>query len=273
MAFLIDKFGLFPAYFTTVAIVFIRYALLAGVFFFVFYYWKKQAFAKYKIQQRSPRRQRVIEEVKDSLVTAFVFALVGLGIYFLRLSGLARIYLDPLAYGWGYLIFSFVFLTFLHDTYFYWVHRLMHHPALFRLLHLEHHKSNNPTPWTSLAFHPLESFLEVGIVPLAVMVMPFHPIVLFVFFFWAMFWNVIGHLGYEIFPKWFVRHPVFKWLNTATHHNMHHSKSGCNYGLYYNFWDHWMGTNDANYLATFDEVKNRAILPQTPGSLGRNSLV
>ncbi|MCB9279412.1 MAG: sterol desaturase family protein [Lewinellaceae bacterium] len=257
MAFLIERLGLFPAYFTAAAFVFLRYLLLAGFFFFIFYNWKKQVFAKVKIQNRSPRRERVMEEVRDSFLTAFVFASVGLGIYYLRQAGLTRIYLEPGAYGWWYLPVSFFLLTFLHDTYFYWMHRLMHNPRLFRLLHREHHRSDNPTPWTSLAFHPLESLVEIGIVPLAVVVLPFHPLVLLAFFFWAMFWNVIGHLGYEIFPGWFVRHPVFRWLNTATHHNMHHSRSGCNYGLYYNFWDTWMGTNHADYLSTFDEIKSR----------------
>jgi sterol desaturase/sphingolipid hydroxylase (fatty acid hydroxylase superfamily) len=65
--------------------------------------------------------------------------------------------------GWLYYFALFPVLFFIHDTYFYWIHRLMHHPVLFRWFHLVHHRSTNPSPWAAYAFHPLEAFLEVGI--------------------------------------------------------------------------------------------------------------
>ncbi|MGL4598343.1 MAG: sterol desaturase family protein, partial [Bacteroidia bacterium] len=62
------------------------------------------------------------------------------------------------------------------------------------------------------------------------------------------------HLGYELFPRKFVRHGLFKWSNTSTHHNMHHRLVKCNYGLYFNFWDRILGTNHADYEKHFEEV-------------------
>ncbi|MCB0634987.1 MAG: sterol desaturase family protein, partial [Lewinella sp.] len=156
--------------------------------------------------------------------------------------------------GIWYLPFSFAMLVVLHDAYFYWMHRLLHHPRLFRWMHLAHHRSNNPTPWASLAFDPLEAVLEIAIVPVLVLVIPLHPTVLLAFATWALAWNVIGHLGYELFPGGWVDHPVLRWLNTSTHHNLHHRYSKGNYGLYFNWWDRWMDTNHPDYERTFREL-------------------
>lgn len=255
MPFLIEKFGLFNGWILGALFVFLRYTIFAGLAFLIFYVIWKSKWIKFKIQSKFPNPTHILHEVKHSAYTAFVFALMGVGIYFLREAGYTKVYGDIYEFGWGYLIFSFFFLTFLHDTYFYWIHRLMHLPKIFPILHKVHHISNNPTPFASLSFHPLEAIVEIGIVPIAVLFVPFHPVVLFLFALWSLFFNIIGHLGYELFPHNFVRHPVGGWLNTSTHHNMHHSRSNCNYGLYYNFWDTVMRTNAPDYKEKFDQVK------------------
>jgi len=55
------------------------------------------------------------------------------------------------------------------------------HPRLFPIVHAVHHRSHNPTPWAALAFHPLEAFAEIAVVPVVILWMPFHPLVLFAF--------------------------------------------------------------------------------------------
>ena len=47
-----------------------------------------------------------------------------------------------------------------HDTWFYWTHRLMHHRRLFKLFHRVHHESTNPTPWAAYCFAPLEAMAQ-----------------------------------------------------------------------------------------------------------------
>ncbi|PHN06734.1 sterol desaturase family protein [Flavilitoribacter nigricans] len=252
-----EKFGLLPSWALGSLLVFARYALFAGISFLVFYLIWKKNWLPFRIQERFPPWRKIRHELIHSLATAGVFAALGIGIYFLYRAGYTRLYTEIETYGWAYLLFSFFLLTVIHDTYFYWMHRLMHHPRLFGLLHKVHHISNNPTPWASLSFHPLEAMVEIGIVPLAVLVMPLHPLALFAFSIWSLFFNLLGHLGYELFPRGFVRHPVGKWFNTSTHHNMHHSRSNCNFGLYYNFWDRLLGTNATDYEQTFDAIKSR----------------
>ncbi|WP_197418447.1 sterol desaturase family protein, partial [Sphingomonas sp. CCH9-F2] len=37
---------------------------------------------------------------------------------------------------------------------------------------------------------------------------------------------------------------VGRWLITASHHQRHHERYGCNYGLYFRFWDRLCGTDE-----------------------------
>lgn len=68
---------------------------------------------------------------------------------------------------------------------------------------------------------------------------------------WQIAFNVFGHCGYEIFPKWFLRSPVALVLNSVTHHALHHEKIRANFGLYFNIWDRLLGTNHADYEERF----------------------
>lgn len=261
MEFLFDHFGPLYGYLIAVFSIFLRYVLFAGSAFLMFYWVRKKNWQAFKIQRKFPKRKNIFTEVQHSLFTAFIFALMGVGIYFCRKAGWTRVYTDLQQYSYAYFILSFILLMLIHDTYFYWVHRLMHQKRFFTLIHRVHHQSHNPTPWASLSFHPLEAILEIAIVPIAAFIIPLHPITLLLFATWSLIWNIIGHLGFEIFPAGFVHHPIFKWFNTSTHHNMHHSKANCNYGLYFNIWDSIMNTNHKAYRTTFDQItqKKKAI--------------
>jgi sterol desaturase/sphingolipid hydroxylase (fatty acid hydroxylase superfamily) len=165
-------------------------------------------------------------------------------------------------HGWPWFWLSIACTILLHDAYFYWTHRLMHHPKLFRYFHRVHHLSHNPTPWASYAFSPLEAVVQAGIFPLAAIVMPLHPIAFALFMGWQIMFNVAGHTGYEIYPRWLMDSWLRYILNTPTNHAMHHETLRGNYGIYFNIWDRLMGTNQANYEERFREVTSRRSVPE-----------
>jgi sterol desaturase/sphingolipid hydroxylase (fatty acid hydroxylase superfamily) len=45
--------------------------------------------------------------------------------------------------------------------------------------------------------------------------------------------------------------PLFDWITTPTHHDIHHAEAGWNYGLYFTWWDRLMGTEHPGYHARF----------------------
>ena len=125
------------------------------------------------------------------------------------------------------------------------------------MFHLIHHKSTNPSPWAAYAFHPLEAVVESLIFVIFLFTIPVHTAHLNFFFVFSLFYNVYGHLGFELYPKGFNKNWFGKWVNTSTAHNQHHQYFKSNYGLYFTFWDRLMGTFRPDYDAAFTEIKSR----------------
>lgn len=186
-----------------------------------------------------------------------VFTVVAWVVIRSPLSEYTLRYKDIDAHGWGYWCVSVVLMIFLHDTYFYWTHRAMHHPKLFRFFHAVHHQSRNPSPWAAFAFHPLEAIVETGIIFPISFLIPYHTSALAVFLLFMTGYNVYGHLGYELYPKSFASSKIGKWVNTSVSHNQHHEKFNGNYGLYFLFWDRWMKTLRKDYTKAY--LKNKTL--------------
>lgn len=223
-------------------IIYVRYLVFAFAFFAVFYIWKRRTWFYRKIQQRWPQSADYRREIWYSTLASLIFgatAWLCLGTELRRYTGF---YTDIKEYGLGWLLLSIPLTLLIHDTYFYWMHRLMHHRKIYRWAHLLHHRSVNPSPWAAFAFHPLESIGEAAIIPILLFTLPLHPISFFSFVMIMMLFNVYGHLGFELFSKKTYEHPLGKWLNTSVYHNLHHEKFTGNYGLYFTFWDRVCGT-------------------------------
>jgi lathosterol oxidase len=252
----------------------IRYGFAAGLAWLLGYVIFKRRWFVRKVIQRLPESSEVWREIRYSALTLVVFGAVGAATAYAAFAGWTQMYWKIDQYGPVWFWLSIVCAIFLHDAYFYWTHRLMHHPKLFRPFHRVHHLSHNPSPWAAYSFAPLEAFVEAGIFPLAVMVMPMHPLAFFLFMSWQITYNVIGHAGYEIYPRWLMDSWLGKILNTPTNHAMHHEYLRGNYGLYFNIWDRLMGTNHHDYERRFREVTSRNRKPKEaiaeaalPGSL------
>lgn len=233
----------------------IRYLFYAGLAFLIFYRIFRRRWHWRKIQQSFPGRRDYQREVVFSVVTILVFALFGYAIFSDWLRPHTRIYLDPGRFGWPYLFISVGLMVILHDAYFYWTHRLMHARLLYRTFHAVHHRSTNPSPWAAFSFHPLEAIVEAAVIFPIVFLIPSHPLALLQFMAWMTLFNVLGHVGYEFFPKWVTRYPISRWLNTSTSHNLHHRDFRTHFTLYFRFWDVLCRTDHREYEAILEEVQ------------------
>ena len=254
------NFLIMPAvrsWFFIFSIIVLRYFLVAGLAFFIWYVVRKKKISFKKIQLRFPHSTDYKREILYSCITMFVFALVP---YLILNTGIRKytlFYTGIDTYGRIWFWSAFVVMLVLHDAYFYFTHRLIHHPKLFKTVHLLHHKSTNPSPWAAFAFHPLEALVEIGIVVLFVFCLPLSFYHLFFFFLVMMLYNVYGHLGWELYPKGFNKTKIGRWVNTSVNHNQHHQFFKGNYGLYFLWWDRWFKTIRADYDEHFRKVKDR----------------
>jgi len=244
-------------YFTAFYRIGTRYYIIAGIVFFVFYIWKKKKWQYKKIQRRDAKTTDFLREIIYSTTTILIFSIF---IYILLRPSVAPYttrYLKISDHGWLYYFAVYPLLFIIHDTYFYWFHRLMHHPRLFKYVHLVHHQSTNPSPWAAYAFHPIEAVIEQGIIFVFYFAFPIHITHLVFFFLFSIIYNIYGHLGYELYSSKFSKSKIGRWINTSVNHNQHHQYFKGNYGLYLLFWDRIMGTIREDYDAQFEEVTNR----------------
>jgi sterol desaturase/sphingolipid hydroxylase (fatty acid hydroxylase superfamily) len=236
-----------------------NYTLFAGIAWLLGYVIFKRSWFHRKIIARFPRWSDVGREIGYSVLSLFIFAAVGVLTIFLIHKGWTRLYMHSRHHGWAWIWLSAGLVILLHDAYFYWTHRLMHHPRLFPYFHRVHHLSHNPTPWSAYAFHPLEAVVQASIFPLSLILVPMHPLAFGIFMVWQLVFNVLGHTGYEYSPKGFMDSWLKYLFNTPTNHIMHHEKMKGNYGLYFGFWDRIMRTNHSDYENRFREVTSRRV--------------
>lgn len=234
-----------------------RYFLLAGLAWLIWYKIFGKKIAARKIQLKFPENSDLRREIFYSIGTILIFAAVGTLILLTPLRNHTLQYKGMSHYGWTYYVLVFPIMLVFHDAYFYWMHRLMHRPGWFKLFHLAHHRSTNPSPWAAFAFHPLEAVIEAGVFVVLVFLMPLHVSHIVAFMSFMMLYNVYGHLGWELYPKHFSRHWLGKWVNTSLSHNQHHQHIKGNYSLYFLWWDRWFATLRDDYDARFDAVKSR----------------
>jgi Delta7-sterol 5-desaturase len=200
-----------------------------------------------KIQARWASNADVRREILTSLRTGVIFSLNGAAIVYGVMSGIFTVYTDFDKAGVGYLAASVIAIIVAHDAYFYWTHRLMHLPRLYPYFHRTHHRSVTPTPFAAYAFDIPEALLMSAFTPLWLLFVPMHGLGLFLFMAFMIVRNVMGHAGVELMPRALADSSWFGWINTTTHHDLHHASFHHNYGLYFTWWDRLMGTEHPAY--------------------------
>lgn len=187
---------------------------------------------------------QIRSEIGWSLLSCAIYGLpAGIVAWGWHTQGWTQIYTDASARPLWWMPVSLALYLLLHDTWFYWTHRAMHVPRLFRLAHAVHHASRPPTAWAAMSFHPIEALSGAFIIPALVFVIPVHVGILGAVLTIMTVMGVTNHMGWEIFPHRLVHSRIGGWLITASHHQRHHDLYACNYGLYFRFWDWLCGTD------------------------------
>ncbi|MGD1899914.1 MAG: sterol desaturase family protein [Phormidesmis sp.] len=252
------------------------YLLISGslyAFFFLRRSAKSQPIATKKLRE-NPSLKKIWDATRhDVILSLWSSAIFGIAASIMTTAyelGYTRLYLDPAQYSPGYIAFSFVLVLLTQDTYFYFTHRLAHHPKCYRWLHKGHHHSNNPTPLTAFSFDPGEAFLQAFYLMVAVCLIPMHLSVLCA----VVFVMTLGALIHHFSLRMFDNSPLGRWLGSwmigPMHHWFHHRRYNAHYALYFTFWDKLLGTHCHDYESILEppitDKPNKPLLsiPQQP---------
>ena len=182
-------------------------------------------------------KDQVKLEIQSSLRAFPMLDLLTVPWFVAEVRGYSRMYDRYDEYGILYLILSVPLFLVFTDTLIYWVHRLEHHPSIYKYVHKPHHRWIVPTPFASHAFHPLDGYAQSLPYHIFPCVFPMHKLLFLGMFGFVNLWSIMIHdsdmicnTGFECV------------INGPAHHTLHHLYFTCNYGQYFTTCDRLAGS-------------------------------
>ena len=245
------SFGVVPYFMGTTTVV---YVLLLTTYFVTGHLFFSNDVAREDRIQRGRTlpaakvRRDILQSVRSLLSIAFMFAL-GHIFY-------ARFHIGFTAWPtsiWS-VVLSFLGSMAVYDTWFYWMHRLLHTKRLYRSIHRWHHLSLPSVAWSNNSDTLLDNLFLQSYWLVAHLILPISPLVLLAHKLYDHVSGIIGHSGVE-------HGGGICWppspLNSVTHHDQHHRFFNCNYSPHFTIWDRLMGTLHQSHDAELRENLRR----------------
>jgi lathosterol oxidase len=183
-------------------------------------------------------QNQISKEIRSSLIAIPFIDIFTLPFFLGEVRGKSLLYSNIDEYGWSWLLVSTILYLLWNDIGIYWIHRLEHHPSVYRFVHKPHHKWIIPTPFAALAFHPVDGYLQSLPYHIFVFICPMQKHLYLVLFATVQLWTVFIHDGDMIAGHW-----LQNYLSSPAHHTLHHMYFTVNYGQYFTWTDSYFGSH------------------------------
>jgi len=204
--------------------------------------------AEYKMRSQKTFRRFAINMTLNQgicLLSGLYFNICGISFDFADLPSYPKV------------LTQFVFCFLFAEFYFYWAHRLAHHPYFYDMVHKKHHEGRNTVVMDAQyvsywEFYFIDSVTIIG--GIMILGSSTHFVTFFIYTTWQLFSNLDDHTGYE-FPWMFTKQ--LPWCASNTWHNYHHLYNIGNYSAHTIFWDCIFGTckSYADHFDLMDKKK------------------
>ncbi|WP_127579862.1 sterol desaturase family protein [Paenibacillus koleovorans] len=209
---------------------FLTFAAFSGLYFG--FAWLTLHLPGHKIDHRPLRKNQIRNEIGLSMISIACFSGIAVVTKWLVELGILEVTWEIV---WWKLPLEIAVLFFWNEIHFYLCHRLLHTSWLYRHVHVRHHRSVVPTPYSTYSFHFVEALLLGSVMTTALLFYPFSLVSLMTLPLMSIILNALGHLNADLFPSRPLSHP----LAFARRHSMHHSQNSGNYGFFLPWFDMW----------------------------------
>lgn len=209
---------------------------------------------KYKLQKDKPETAALQWKCLKMLMFSHFCIQTPLimGTYsFMKFFDIPYLYKDMPA--WYVLAFQILACLMIEDTWHYFMHRLLHHPRIYKYIHKVHHNFSAPFGIVAEYAHPLETMiLGIGFF-IGVLIFCNHLILNWAWVTLRLIETIEVHSGYDI---WTPLH-LLPFYGGAKFHDFHHMNFNGNYSSTFTYWDKLFGT-DAGFNKYQEELKASA---------------
>lgn len=205
-----------------------------------FLYYAMATFSFYTIYDHTllnhPRylKNQIKMEQKLAFSAIPVMVLLTIPWFLLDIHGYSKTYWSIGEGKWKFIFSEIVVSILLTDLGIYFIHRWLHWPRVYKLLHKPHHKWIVCTPYASHAFHPVDGYAQSLPYHWVVMLFPIQKVVFLALFAFINLWTVSIHDGFYVAND--------PYVNGAACHTVHHLYFNYNYGQFCTLWDRLGGT-------------------------------
>lgn len=219
----------------------ILYAVNAGGIFLLygavelFYYVKRKQGTRFKFNGKFPsenpsdvfwfKSQNIDNFLRSFFVSIPIWTLVQVLFLYCLSNGIHVFGWLNWQDSWLWLVILTLLVPAIHELHFFCIHWLIHQGKLYKWIHSVHHNSINPSPWSSMSMHPVESALFFAEV-LWHLVIPSNPVVALFQLNSTAYGAINGHIGFDKLELTDERA-----LNSHAYtHYLHHKYFEVNYG-------------------------------------------
>ncbi len=188
------------------------YAINAGGIFVMygavelFYYVKRKQGIRFKYNSRFPsenpsdvfwfKSQNIDNFLRTFLLSIPVWTLIQVLFLWCFANGYHAVAWLGWETHWPWLVILTLLVPAIHEVHFYCIHWAIHQDPLYKWVHSVHHNSVNPSPWSSMSMHPVESTLFFSEVFWHLLI-PSNPFVALLQINSTGYGAINGHIGFE----------------------------------------------------------------------------
>jgi len=198
-------------------------------------------FEKYKIPSKQlPSRELVWECLKHLFINQFVIQWPMAWLLFGLLSRF-ELHVTPELPSFLEVCRDLLVFVLCEDFFFYWSHRALHHPLIYKHIHKQHHRFKATIGIASEYAHPVEVLVSNSLPFLSgPLLMGPHIVTWWCWIVLRITETIDAHSGYS-FPL--SPFSLLPFQGGSERHFFHHSHNLGSYGSFFNFWDRICGTD------------------------------